>query len=644
MPDFILSSLRGGMNNTDPSIAIPEDQSVLAQNVEYVESMLGERRLGTTAISLPSFLSLRDRIPFLFRHLPSADETGAELWALGVTGTSAAHLGHKTTSWTEITISDTPTLTGFGQYRWRAVTLHGKVHFAYVSNQDRLHVWDGTTMRRSGLAEPAAPTAANSGSSGSLVGTRYYRVRYTEQVTSVTVRRSEPSDTLTFAPDGSHVSITITKPAGITEGETHWELEASEDDANYYVLATTLIATPTVVDTTAYSTGYSAGVLSEDIGDYALIPSARHLVVDGDRLVWGGHPTDAALASRVGWSPVFNASGVGNDERMETDTDPTVDLDTYQHGPVTDISPPVLGGIWIGKTSAVYKMTRTDQRTQAYNFDLFTDALGVVEDSMVAGVDATGQPCLYAIDPTQGPFRIGVGGIKRAGEDLRTTWKTLNVDATKVVLSGIYYPTKKQVVWCLATGDSDVPDTAIVLHVDKSRDFADGVRKGWTIWTGTRAAALSMCLFSTNIDDNAARNLNLVPFIGLEGGGLLHRCDVGSDDNGTAYVAKVITKPYAMTSILHQFEVRAAAVLAKAVSGSSVDVTCIRDFGLEDTITVKDVSFSPTITETSVIKALDDFKGAEMRVGQVQFSDVDSPAAQWSIDRFDMLGTPGQQA
>lgn len=29
MADFILSSLRGGMNNTDPDISLPEDQSVL---------------------------------------------------------------------------------------------------------------------------------------------------------------------------------------------------------------------------------------------------------------------------------------------------------------------------------------------------------------------------------------------------------------------------------------------------------------------------------------------------------------------------------------------------------------------------------------------------------------------------------------
>ena len=99
MANLSIASLRGGMNNTDPAIALPDDQCVLAENVEMVASMLGDRRLGTTAVTLDSFLSARDRVTFLFRHLPTADETAAELWALGVTGTTTAKLGRKTTAW-----------------------------------------------------------------------------------------------------------------------------------------------------------------------------------------------------------------------------------------------------------------------------------------------------------------------------------------------------------------------------------------------------------------------------------------------------------------------------------------------------------------------------------------------------------------
>lgn len=646
MPDLSLISLRGGMNNTDPAIALPEDQCVLAQNVEFVESMLGERRLGTDAIDLPAFLSARDRVTFLMRHLPTEDETAAQLWALGITGTSTAKLGYKTTAWTEVTISDSPVLNGSSPYRWQAVTLHGKIHFFYDNDTDRNHVWDGTSMRRSGFADvTVAPTAADSGGAGTITGTRYGRVRWAALSGTTVLRRSEPSTVRTHSPGGSNAAITWTRPTAPSEGETHWEIELSTDNANFYRMARIAIATTTHTDSVVYATGYaSTGTLSEDIGDYTPLWSARYATAVDDRLMVAGSWEQGALASRVGWTPVYNADGVGNDERMESDTDPTVDLDTYKYGPITGLSEPILGGVWVTKQHAVYKLTKSGKRSAAYEVDLISAALGGIHGSLVSGLDETGQPCLYAIDFEQGPYRIGLGGIKRCGEDLRATWSTLNINATAVVTSAIYYPKKKQVIWCIATGSSNTPDTAIVLHVDKARSFADGVRKGWALWTGTRAQALTMCLFASNIDANTARTLNLVPFIGLEGLGLIHRCDTGHDDNGTAYTATITSKPYWMKSPLHHFEVRAAALHGEAVTGAAVDAKCIRDFGVETTATVSNVSFTPAGSETDVTVPLDSFKGAEMEVGQFQFTDVTAPTAQWRLNRCDVVGTPGQEA
>lgn len=645
MADLTITSLRGGMNNTDPAVFLAEDQCVLAQNVEYIESMLGERRLGTDAIDLPAFLSARDRVPFIFRHLPTADETAAEFWALGVSGTTTAKLGRKTTAWTEITISDTPTLTGFAQYRWQAVSIHGKIHFAYKSNVDRLHVWDGTSMRRSGLAAPAAaPTATDTGS-GSYSGTRYFRVRFTEQIAGATVRRSEPGPVLTKAPSGTGTGLIVTRPSAVSEGETHWELEESTaEDGDYYVVATTVLATTTATDSTAF-TGLSAFDLSEDVGDYTLMPSARYLITDDDRVMWGGSWEDDAQASQIGWTPVFNASGVGNDERYEFDTDATLDLDTYKNGPVTGISEPTLGGIWVFKQHAIYKLTRTDQREAAYSAVKYTEAFGAIHGSVLSGIDETGQPCVYFVDFEQGPCRIGLGGIKRCGEDLRSTWRTVNINATAVATSSLFYPKKKQVFWNLAVGSGNAPTTRIVLHTDKSRSFPDGVRKGWSLWTGTPAKALTMCLFAENIDDNVARSLKLVPFVGVEGLGLIHRCDTGVDDNGTAFIAAITSKPYWMKSIMHKFVMRCAALLGKAVTGAKVDVSCIRDFGVETTCNVTDVLFTASASgETDVIKWLDNFKGADLRVGQFKFTDVATPTAQWQLNRFDIAEDQGELA
>ena len=636
---FVISSLRGAMNDTDPAIALPDDQAILCQNIEFIDSMLGERRAGSSAITLPSFIeggdsdAAMDRVTFLFRHLPTSDETAAQLWVLGVAGTTTAQLGYKTTTWTEVTISDTPLLTGFTQYRWQAVSLHGKIHFAYDSDVNRLHVWDGTTMRRSGLTEPAAPTAADAGGAGTLSGVRYGRVRLAILSGSTVLLRGNPSDVLTHTPGGTNASITWTKPATL-ENATHWEIELSTDNANFYRMARIAVGTTTHTDSVAYTTGYSSGTLSEDIEDYALIPSAKYLTVDDDRLIWGGCYEDDSLASRVGWTPVYQADGVGNDERLETDTDPFIDLDTYENGELTGLSEPVLGAIWAFKQHAIYKLIRTGRRDSAYDAIKYTDALGAVHGSVVSGIDETGQPCIYFLDHEQGPCRLGYGGIKRCGEDIRRTWELINPDATAVVCSSLYYPKKKQVYWNIAVSGGNTPTKRLVLHTDKTRPYADGVRRGWAIWTGNIAKALTMCLFSDNIEANTTRSRRLVPFIGLEGLGLVHICDTGITDNAVAYEAKITTKPYWLKTVLQRFIVDKALLIAKAVASATIDVKCIRNFALETTSTVSAVSMAATGTETDVIKELDDFKGADLQTAQFQFVDVAAPAATWQLNHF----------
>lgn len=647
MADLTIASLRGGMNNTDPAIALPSDQCVLAQNVEFVDSMLGERRLGSDAIDLPAFLVSRDKVSFLYRHLPTDDETQSELWALGVTGAASGSLGRKTSSWqTEVTIPDTPNFGTAYEFRWQAQTLHGKLFLAYKSATDRLKVWDGTSIRFVGLKAPtAAPTSADAGV-GALTGTRYGRVRYVELDGSTVKRRSEPSAVKTHAPSGSAADITWTKPAAISEGETHWEIELSIDNVNFYRVSRIAVATTTFSDSTSFTTGYSGvsgAVLSEDIEDYALIPSARYLVADEDRLIWAGSYEDSDLGSRVGWTPVFGASGAGNDERFETDTDPYKDLDTFEGGIITGLSAPTLGAIWVFKQRGIYKLVRTGQRNKAYQVVKYTDALGAVHGSVVSGFTATGQPCVYFIDPVQGPCRVGLGGIARCGEDLRKTWETLNVDATQVICSSLYYPTKRQVHWNIAVDSNNTPTTRLVLHVDKSREFDDGVRKGYALWTGDIATALAMCLYADNIDDNTARSLNLVPFIGVSGAGLVQRCETGDTDNGTAYTATVRSKPTANPTILNQFEVKSGALLAKAHATATVTVKVIRDFGLETTTTQSNISIAATSTETDVIKSLDGLVGAELRVAQFEITDG-STVGPWEVNQLALREEDGQGA
>jgi hypothetical protein len=653
--DFLIKSLRGGLNNCDPAISLPDDQCTVAYNVEWVRSTLGERRKGCTGAGLPSSISSRDRITFLHRHLPTADETAAELWALGVTGTSTYQLSYKDTSWHDATVLDAATVTGFSPYQWVGVSLHGKLFIAYDSSFDRLHCRDAgsATVRRCGLAEPAAPTGANTAGAGTFTGTRYYRVRYTVQVAGVTTLRSEPSPSLTFAPSGSKTGITVTKPATISENETHWELEASLDNVNFYRIATTVVGTTTVDDLTSVSAGYAQTYpLSEDIGDYSLQPSYKYLCIDADRLMGGSSWEDASLGSRVSWSPVQNADGVGNDERLELDTDPSIDLDSYEGGALTGLAAGNSGSVFAFKADHIYKLVRTGNRLQAYDVVTITKSRGALPGSVVPGVDQMGAPCVYFLDPQVGPCRYGNGGLQWLGADIWDgTWTEatlgVNLNAAKAVCSGIYDPRKRQVQWSYATIGNDRPTLGLIVQTDLTKAGESGAHGGISLWTGIRAEAFASCLFADNVDAGVARNLNLRPFIGTEGHNLLQRCDTGNTDDAassaTPYTARIVTKPYQITNMLNQFAVLAGYLMAAAQTGAELTINLLKDFVTSSSKTVASISLTPASTETVVMKQMDNLSVAEMRT--VQFEFIDSAPAtteRWELHQLAIKETGGQ--
>lgn len=651
MPDFVVASLRGGLNDSDPPHSIPNDQVTKANNVEWIDSMLGERRRGSTAISIAgSALAGHDRVSFLHRHLPTTDESAAQFWALGVTGVASSDLVYKDTTWHTVVPADAITVTGTYQYQLQAQTLHGKMYLAYKSASDRLHVWDGTTLRRCGIGQPsAAPTAADAGGAGTFTGTRYYRVRFTVQVAGVTTRRSEFSSTLTFAPSTTNASVTVTRPTivGADTGITHWELEASVDNSNFYRIATTVIATTTASDSTVYSPGYGSPttgfVLSEDAGDYTLIPSGKFLLVDRDRLIMLGSFETAALTSRVAWTPVLKDSGVGNDERFELDSDPYLDLDPLEGGEITG-GIAANGSIIVFKRSHICLLTHTDNITKAYAVTPLSKVRGALEGSIVEGVDQAGNPVIYFTDPAVGPCFISIGGgIRQCGADIRKTWNTVNKDATTVQVRSAYFADKRQVHWWVATGTSNVPDTRLVLQTNEMEMTKDGARRGWSIFTGPSSAALAVCMFAENIDAGVARSLTLKPFIALEGVAPVWRTDTGDDDNGTAYTAWIVTKPYTAAGFQHQFQVKSGTLLAEAVAGAVIDVKVTKDFGL-DTVTVQDVAMGPTGDETQVILPLPDLEFAELRTVQCEFKDPAVPGTRWLLNALALREERGQTA
>jgi len=640
MNPLTLTDLRGGLNTEDPAFSLPDDQVVLCENMDLTRGSLGGRRLGHSAVTGPN--SAYDTY-FLHRHLPTSDETAAQLWAVVVSG-STAIFSYKDTSWHTVTPTGDEALDAArGKYRIRAQSLHGKLFLAYPTDgdTDRLHVWDGTSVRKVGLAEPAAPSVANTGA-GSYSTTRYFRVRYTEQVSGRTVRRSEPSEVTTFAPSGSGASARVTKPAAISEGETHWEVEEGlSATGDFYRIATVAIGTTTYDDSLASTAIATTGTLSEDIGDYSLPWNPKFLSSDQDRLLFAGSWEQPALASRLGWTPVYGAPGVGNDERYEDDTDPFLDLDGYDGGELTDFAGPMGGYHFAYKRKRIYKIVRTYARAQAYQAVPLTNAFGAMPGSVVQGLDEAGRPCQYFLDYDLGPARNGVNGVERCGADIHATWLTLNKDAA-LFCHGVFYPDKMQVIWDVAEAGSSVPSLRVKLHVVEQTSGRQGARRGWSVDTGPYVATLCSTLFSSNIEANAARNVTLVPMFGTAiSGAKILRGESGSTDNAVPYRARVRTKPYLPGGLLSTFSVRKLSVLAEA-SEADLTVTLIRDYGKETREAT--LSLRPSNdNETNVFVDSEAANLAELKAVQVEYGDSGPATADWVVEAIVLQPEDGQE-
>lgn len=622
--DLIISNLKGGQNDSDPPPELQDDQCVLAENVEFFHSALGERRLGCGEVPITSsHLDDEDLMVYLTQWPDDNDILDQQIFAVSATpGTSATVAVRTSGVWSEITPTDALNTSVPAIYQIDTEALNSKLFVAYRSSVDRLHVWDGTNLRRAGLAEPNPPTVTDTAAAGTYAGVRYFRVRVARLDGSTVVSQSEPSTTVTFTPVGNKTGAIITQPVTLPgEGETHWIIEASTDDSLYYQIQTLVLATTTYTDTTVYATGYSSqGELSPQIGDFDLIPSFKYLAVDGDRLVMGGHYTDESLMSTIAWTPTQNDPEGSNDERLPLDVDNTKNLDNTKGGPLTGICSSDFGTWYAFKFQAIYRMMRTGDATDAYDVICMSQTRGAVEGSIFPGYTEDGSSCIYFLDPFMGPSRVGSFGIQ-AIVGLRGTWGRVNLQASGRVACGCFYPYKQQVHWWVAVDGSDRPNFKIVNQVSELRPMGgDSVGRGWSTWTGTITEAACVAVVTETVSIDGVSSISQRPWVGLVEPNFIQRCDTEDEDAGDAYVATIITKPYIVAGQLNQWGAMLASVLADANPDYEIAVSFIRDFGAE-TNTVPNISLAASGSETEVFKLIDNLRMSEARSIQVKITD-----------------------
>lgn len=745
VPDITIKSLRGGLNNTDPAQALHPDECTDATNVEFFASSCGERRLGCATISLTSSgLTVESNICHISQWFPTNVPTLPELIGIAVTPGVSVSCARRNTSgtWSAIIPSEVPTNMAPDVFGVVTQPLDANNFIAYRSSVDRLHlITTGSTWRKAGLAAPsAAPTAANTAGTGSFSGTRYYRVRYIEKSGSTVVRRSEPSATLTFTPSGTAPSATVTKPAAVSEGETHWEIEASLDNANFYRLSQIVVATTTYVDTassaktfptavvaapvsndgsavtyvllsnqaaalnltgtvsngtygtlagvisgrgwTGFSSGAvnytlatipawaagqnwwaspdvatametaaaggtgqdyaSVGTLSDAIGAYLTIPSAKFLTVDGNRLIYGGHWTDTAQMSTVGWTPVKNDPGVGNSERAPIVTTggasivTTENLDNYDGGPITGLAASTYGTWYAFKWQRIYSAVRTSDVTKAYDIDKVSASRGAIPGSVVRAAKADGSATIYFLDPFVGPCRLGAGGVVTVIHGLRNTWKRVNPKATTVVCCGVYYPYKDQVKWWVSVDGGNTPTLAIVLqaselqHATSGNEYTGELRGGLSLMTGLQAQAQCAAAITLTVGNQTTD----IPVIGLPTPNFLQQCDTGTDDNGTAFTATLTSAPIVAAGVLNKFGILDSGLLATADANGSISMTLVRDMGVETATPVVN-SLAPVGSESQIYFRNDSLVLADCHSVQVTLTDG-AASKNWQAQRIDL--------
>lgn len=603
-----IDDLTGGYNTTDPPSKIGDNQLQVAENIEWIETALAQRRQGgQNNIGTEPWGSGKSIVASL-RHTPTADEGDAELWGIDNSLTIIAGRLAAGSNFSAVTITDA--ITFADAVDWTGISFNGKLFLAYNSAVDRLHVWDGTSWRRVGLATPAAPTVADTGAGTYAAVKRWYKVAWVNNTDPLGSILSEPSAAVSFTPSGAGTAARITRPALAGESETHWAVLGSPDNVNYYIIAAPTAATTTFDDNLAPSTYASTtsipSLTATFVGDYYTVPpSPKFLLVDGARLLLLSSWETAAYRSRVWWTPILHSSvyPTADDERVPSTN--YLDLDPTEAGGITG-GAMYAGSPYVFKTRRIYKLNATANATKPYTRTIVSRTVGALNQrSLVIAEDDEGNECLYFMG-TRGPYRLSPYGLEYLGRDLEAFWKTVDI-SNRFTPLGLYHEHKRQVwFWLTASNPGAVvSNTLLKLHVRRAKRQGDGtVRGGWSFDTGDIAAVHTAVMFSKTLGATMSKELR--PYVAHpwqsgdpDGPFIMYDADGIYTDGGSArlatYTGKFKTKAFAPGGRDKRGGLLEAFITAKA-TGCALNVSAVRDYGVETVPGAVTISGDPNIT------------------------------------------------
>jgi hypothetical protein len=411
------------------------------------------QRFGSAALTLTGF-GFTGMVEWLGRFTTTGGIE--ELWgAADNAGTGA--LGRRVGGVrTPVTFSDIVNVTNLRYIQ--AASLTSKYFIAYDSDVNRLHVWDGTTLRRVGMSQSAAPTVAAMGGTG-ITGTRYFRQRYVEMSGDTVVRRSEASDAVSLAIAGK-AGWQVTKGSALNEGETHWDVEAADaEDGPWYRIARVDIATSSYEDTSVTIDDTDLSALA---GEYIPPPSVKYILSDTNRLLMAGAWEVTGTAgqtdpkqNRVWYTDVLGATDEGDDERIPSTVDQQNWVDVGNEGPITALAGPLYGDIYVFKFDSVFKLTPTGDFVTPYRVIQVIPGIGAVDQRVVCvGQLGTGTPAIFFASSSS-VYAITAGGLIEISDDVSRDMRMTNFTTSTSWLA--YDPYDKGL---LAQTNSGISSTA----------------------------------------------------------------------------------------------------------------------------------------------------------------------------------------
>lgn len=464
----------GLQQRAQPMLSSDRGVVIEAQNMAFTQDGVLVQRYGSVEQDLTG-AGFTGSGEWIGKHITN-DGTEQRWMACDNNGTAALAMNDGT-GWVPVSFSDTAD-AAYLRYM-QSASLNGKFFLAYKSDINRLHVWDPDTnlVRRAGFA-PAGIVGLADMPPGALSFTRWYRMRYLQMDSDgVIIRRSEPGDPqeITIV---SKAGVTVTKGAAINEGETHWELEASDlEDGPYYVINTQEVGNVQYEDTSAT---INDAVLSPLLGSYIPPPSAKYLLSDGERILMAGawettsSPGETTPSQhRVWFTPVLGTTDEGDDERIPDTVDVQNLLDIGDAGPLLGLAGPLYGDIYTGKPASVWKLVPLNDLDEPFRKILVTDAIGWIDQRLIcSGEQGTGIPAIYFAVPDT-IYRISQSGISDLSEPISRDLRAANLTAPSSILA--FDPYDDTVKAQSNLGSSNVPGQYYQFDYDIKKDRWSGM-------------------------------------------------------------------------------------------------------------------------------------------------------------------------